>query len=350
MVALCETTRFRSETDPCALHTLRDESNNQSSIILHQFKGRNAVYYYHYDGLGSVVALSDAAGDTVQLYEYSVYGQVAASDPNHPNPFLFTGRRFDTDTGLYYYRARYYNPYIGRFLQTDPVGYGDGMNMYRYCANNPAKLTDPSGMSFEEPTGKMMILPWRLDPGMTTGVKIIGEIAGAIVDLVELTKIDKDIRVKAINKLLEALEEVASGLANVPRKDRNGWRVFIETAEYADADDDGVADVDDDGNKIELRERSWVEIRGVRHPRDQHYREHGAWDNGSGYRDPRHAWVAGSIGMKYWPYRIPEGYIDPGLSGDTYGKDYWVDNKILDAVRDMRDIIEKIKDTNDILE
>jgi len=83
--------------------------------------------------------------NAVQLYEYSVYGQVAASDPNHPNPFLFTGRRFDTDTGLYYYRARYYNPYIGRFLQTDPVGYAGGINLYAYCANNPLRLVDPSG-------------------------------------------------------------------------------------------------------------------------------------------------------------------------------------------------------------
>jgi RHS repeat-associated protein len=111
----------------------------------------NAVYYYHFDGLGSVVALTDANGTTVQTYEYSVYGHVAASDPNHPNPFMFTGRQFDVENGLYYYRARYYNPYIGRFLQTDPIEYGDGMNMYAYCKNNPIKLLDPFGLKTAPP-------------------------------------------------------------------------------------------------------------------------------------------------------------------------------------------------------
>jgi RHS repeat-associated protein len=104
------------------------------------------TYYYHFDALGSVVALSDAGGDTVAVYEYDVYGRVGASDPNHPNRFLFTGREFDKETGLYYYRARYYNPQIGRFLQTDPVGYGAGMNWYGYCANNPIGLVDPYGL------------------------------------------------------------------------------------------------------------------------------------------------------------------------------------------------------------
>jgi RHS repeat-associated protein len=92
------------------------------------------------------VALSDEAGDTVEVYEYSIFGQVAASDPNHPNRFLFTGREFDSETGLYYYRARYYNPYIGRFLQTDPAG--QGMNSYAYCGNDPICRIDPSGESF----------------------------------------------------------------------------------------------------------------------------------------------------------------------------------------------------------
>jgi RHS repeat-associated protein len=104
------------------------------------------THYYHYDALGSVVAMTNSAGNVVQLYEYSVYGQAAASDAEHPNRFMFTGREFDKDTGLYYYRARYYHPEIGRFLQTDPLGYGDGMNWYAYCQNGPGNNTDSSGM------------------------------------------------------------------------------------------------------------------------------------------------------------------------------------------------------------
>jgi RHS repeat-associated protein len=101
--------------------------------------------YYHFDGLGSVVALTDDEGDTVQVYEYDVYGRVGASDASHPNRIMFTGREYDKETGLYYYRARYYNPQIGRFLQTDPVGYGAGMNWYAYCGNNSTNGVDPSG-------------------------------------------------------------------------------------------------------------------------------------------------------------------------------------------------------------
>jgi RHS repeat-associated protein len=111
------------------------------------------------------------------VYEYDVYGQPAAADPGHPNPFAFTGRRFDPETGLYYYRARYYNPTIGRFLQTDPIGYADGLNWYAYCGNNPIAFKDPTGLfqlifggtncEFEEKVREVMarlreILVWRI--------------------------------------------------------------------------------------------------------------------------------------------------------------------------------------------
>jgi RHS repeat-associated protein len=115
-------------------------------VCLVEVADSNGPSYYQFDGLGSVIALMSDSGDLAQFYEYSVYGQVGVWQPNHPNRFMFTGREFDQETGLYYYRARYYNPQIGRFLQTDPIGYGDGLNLYAYCDNNPLNYADPLGL------------------------------------------------------------------------------------------------------------------------------------------------------------------------------------------------------------
>jgi RHS repeat-associated protein len=109
----------------------------------------NTVYYYHFDGVGSVIALSDVNRVIVERYSYDVFGE-----PNHTsdvnNPYLFTGRRYDSETGLYYYRARYYHYYIGRFLQTDPHGYEDGLNLYTFVGNNPLTWVDALGLCRED--------------------------------------------------------------------------------------------------------------------------------------------------------------------------------------------------------
>ena len=111
-------------------------------------------YFYHKDYLGSVVAITDENGNVVERYEYSPYGEVTILDANNNerqesaigNRFMYTGREYDSETGLYYYRARYYDPTLGRFLQRDPIGYGDGMNLYAYVGNNPMNWIDPLGL------------------------------------------------------------------------------------------------------------------------------------------------------------------------------------------------------------
>jgi RHS repeat-associated protein len=105
-----------------------------------------AASYYHADGLGSVTSLSSAAGSIANTYTYDSFGKLTASTGSLVNPFRYTGRESDTETGLYYYRARYYDPTAGRFLSEDPAGFTAGTDFYVYVGNNSTNLVDPKGL------------------------------------------------------------------------------------------------------------------------------------------------------------------------------------------------------------
>ncbi len=107
---------------------------------------RNGVTYsYVYDRIGTVIALTDGAGTVVTRYTYDAWGNHTTSGAAIEQPFGFTGREWDADSGLYFYRARYYDPGVGRFISRDPVGLTGGPNLYMYAANNPVSNVDPTG-------------------------------------------------------------------------------------------------------------------------------------------------------------------------------------------------------------
>ncbi|WP_427501458.1 RHS repeat domain-containing protein [Methylomonas sp. MED-D] len=100
--------------------------------------------YYHADGLGSIVATSNAAGAITASARYDAFGQALAKTGTIPR-YGYAGREPDV-TGLIHYRARSYDPSLGRFAQRDPAGFADGINPYAYVGNNPISFSDPLGL------------------------------------------------------------------------------------------------------------------------------------------------------------------------------------------------------------
>jgi RHS repeat-associated protein len=131
--------------------------------------------YYHQDGLGSVAAMTNETGATTARSRYDAWGNVVASTGTLPR-YGYTGREPDPDTGLVYYRARYYDPTLGRFTQRDPIGLAGGLNQYAYVGGNPISFTDPYGQ-----------YAWIDDLVFTAGGAIIGVGAQVGVDLLRGT-------------------------------------------------------------------------------------------------------------------------------------------------------------------
>ncbi len=157
--------------------------------------------YYHYasDELGSITHITDEAGNVCNHYEYDAFGDFIVREETVDNRFGFTGEQYDPVAGLYYLRARFYNPVIGRFIQEDTY-YGDGLNLYAYCGNNPVRYVDPSGFAK---------LPCPEKEAAVNKLKAVG-LSDEQCELL-FTELRKDYDVKgALNKINKTLEEMES--------------------------------------------------------------------------------------------------------------------------------------------
>jgi RHS repeat-associated protein len=133
--------------------------------------------------MGSVRQLTNSAGATTDTYEYDAFGNELNKTGTTPNNYLYRGEEWDPDLGLYYLRARYYNPLTGRFLSRDPeegkIGYPKTLHKYSFAAGDPVNGSDPTGKDDEieyqfifSSVEKGPLLPGFAAAGIT-GTKIV---------------------------------------------------------------------------------------------------------------------------------------------------------------------------------
>ncbi len=136
---------------------LIEETNSSGSVAARYSQGLNideplamlrsgATSFYNADGLGSITSLANATGTLAQTYGYDSFGKQTSSSGSLTNPFQYTARESDAETGLYYYRARYYDASAGRFTSEDPIRFRGGFDFYAYVINDPIDSIDPMGL------------------------------------------------------------------------------------------------------------------------------------------------------------------------------------------------------------
>ena len=221
------------------------------------------TYFYHTDGLGSVVAMTDETGQVVQRYGYDAWGNIVYTDGpfafsgiGQVNTLTYTAREYDEECDLYHYRARAYDPSLGRFLQKDrqqgKLYLPQTQNLYAYGLNNPVNFVDPTGQMALISYTSILVLPTHNDLAAAlagflhgfsgTNIVFVGEFMGLIpiensVDLARTWEeaISRTIsRMNDIKWALGIIEEYAGEAANAgdPFKLMGSMAAFKSGAQY----------------------------------------------------------------------------------------------------------------------
>lgn len=140
-----------------------------------------AAKHYLSDHQNSVTVVLDSAGGLIDREEFRAYGETAFGSVARKR-WRYTGQHRDAESGLQHHGARYYAPWLCRWVTPDPAGPVDGPNLYRYCAGNPLNFSDPSGLAAGDPSKKW----WGgLLRGFGAGIKLLGTVPGSITPGIE---------------------------------------------------------------------------------------------------------------------------------------------------------------------
>ena len=151
------------------------------------------TYFYHQDALGSVKALTDGSQSVAASYDYEAFGSLRSQTGAVENPFTYTGREWDAEVGLYYYRTRYYDAEVGRFTKKDgylgTIEQPASLNRYVYVEGNPIKFSDPQGAVKMDPElSRLLDELSNIRKKILQGLNNIYRLVKAIYSLVDFTK------------------------------------------------------------------------------------------------------------------------------------------------------------------